>query len=39
MQITRSCIDTATGTSEWLKGGVFVDTIATPTPPSRLQPA
>ena len=36
MQITRSGIDTAAGPSDWFTGGVYIDTIATPSGASRL---
>ncbi len=39
MQITRSSIATGQGPAEWFTGAVYVDTIANPTPPSRLQAA
>jgi quercetin dioxygenase-like cupin family protein len=35
MHITRN-LDTTAGPSDWFTGTVFVDTIADPTPPSRL---
>ena len=37
MQITRNTIETAVGPSEWFTGAVYVDTVATPWGPSRLQ--
>jgi quercetin dioxygenase-like cupin family protein len=36
MQITRNSLETAPGPSEWFTGTVYVDTVATPTEPSRL---
>jgi quercetin dioxygenase-like cupin family protein len=39
MQITRSSIDTMAGPSDWFTGAVFIDTVAAPTEPSRLQAA
>jgi quercetin dioxygenase-like cupin family protein len=36
MQITRSSVETAAGPSNWFTGKVYVDTIATPSAPSRL---
>ena len=37
MQITRNTIETMVGPSEWFTGAVYVDTVATPSGPSRLQ--
>jgi quercetin dioxygenase-like cupin family protein len=37
MQITRSSIDTMAGPGDWFTGTVFIDTVATPSGPSRLQ--
>ena len=37
MQITRNTIETMAGPSEWFTGVVYVDTVATPSEPSRLQ--
>ena len=37
MQITRNTIETMAGPSEWFTGAVYVDTVATPSGPSRLQ--
>ena len=39
MQITRSSIATGTGRAEWFTGKVYVDTVTSPTAPSRLQAA
>ena len=36
MQITRNSINTNAGPSEWFTGSVFIDTVATPSGPSRL---
>ena len=36
MQITRNSRDTTPGPGDWFTGSVFIDTIATPTEPSRL---
>jgi quercetin dioxygenase-like cupin family protein len=36
MHITRNSIDTNAGPSAWFTGTVYVDTIATPSGPSRL---
>jgi quercetin dioxygenase-like cupin family protein len=39
MQITTSSIPTATGSVDWFTGQVYVDTVTSPTAPSRLQAA
>jgi quercetin dioxygenase-like cupin family protein len=39
MQITRSSLDTAPGPSDWFTGTVYIDAVATPSEPSRLQAA
>jgi quercetin dioxygenase-like cupin family protein len=39
MQFTRNSPDTATGPSDWFTGTVYIDTIATPSAPSRLAAA
>jgi quercetin dioxygenase-like cupin family protein len=36
MQITRNSIETARGPSDWFSGVVFIDTVATPSAPSRV---
>ena len=36
MQITRNSLDTNRGPANWFTGSVFIDTITTPTEPSRL---
>jgi quercetin dioxygenase-like cupin family protein len=37
MQITKASIETAAGPSEWFTGAAYVDTVAAPSGPSRLQ--
>jgi quercetin dioxygenase-like cupin family protein len=39
VQITRSSLETANGPSDWFTGAVYIDSVATPSPPSRLQAA
>jgi quercetin dioxygenase-like cupin family protein len=39
MQITRNSIETMTGPSDWFAGTVCVDTLATPSEPSRMNAA
>ena len=39
MQITRNSLETATGPSDWFTGTVFIDRVASPSPPSRLAAA
>ena len=39
MQITRSSIETMAGPGDWFTGAVYIDTVATPSEPSRLQAA
>jgi quercetin dioxygenase-like cupin family protein len=36
MHITRNSTDTNAGPSEWFTGAVYIDTVATPSGPSRL---
>jgi quercetin dioxygenase-like cupin family protein len=36
MQITENSLATQPGPAEWFTGAVFLDTIATPAPPSRV---
>src|SRR5215218_3926744 len=36
MQITRNTGESIAGPGDWFSGVVFIDAIATPTPPSRL---
>jgi quercetin dioxygenase-like cupin family protein len=39
MQITRSSIETALGPSDWFTGAVYIDAVAAPSVPSRVQAA
>jgi len=39
MQITKSSLDTTPGPRDWFTGAVFIDTVATPTAPSRVASA
>jgi quercetin dioxygenase-like cupin family protein len=39
MQITRNSLDTNPGPSDWFTGDVYIDTITSPTEPSRLAAA
>jgi quercetin dioxygenase-like cupin family protein len=39
MQITRNSLETARGPSDWFTGAVYIDTVATPSEPSRLAAA
>jgi quercetin dioxygenase-like cupin family protein len=39
MQIIRDSLETVTGPSDWFTGTVYLDTIATPSEPSRVQAA
>jgi quercetin dioxygenase-like cupin family protein len=39
MQITRNSLATSPGPGDWFSGEVFIDTVATPSPPSRLAAA
>jgi quercetin dioxygenase-like cupin family protein len=36
MQITPNSLSTTPGPGEWFTGDVYIDTIATPAPPSRV---
>lgn len=36
MQLTRNSLDSNTGPAEWFTGTVYMDPVATPTPPSRV---
>ena len=36
MQITRNSVETVSGQADWFIGAVYVDAVATPSPPSRL---
>ena len=37
MNITRSSIETAKGPEEWFTGDVYIDAVATASPPARAQ--
>jgi quercetin dioxygenase-like cupin family protein len=39
MQIVRNSQETVDGPGDWFTGAVVIDTITTPTPPSRLAAA
>jgi quercetin dioxygenase-like cupin family protein len=39
MQITRNSLETATGPSDWFTGTVYIDAVAAPSGPSRVQVA
>ena len=39
MQITRNSLATNPGPGDWFTGAVYIDTVATPTEPSRLAAA
>ena len=39
MQITRNTTETATGPSDWFTGTVYIDAVAAPADPSRVQAA
>ena len=39
MEITRNSTETALGPREWFTGTVYIDTLAMPSEPSRLQAA
>jgi quercetin dioxygenase-like cupin family protein len=36
MQITKNSLETTPGPSDWFTGAVYIDTVATPSAPSRL---
>ena len=36
MQITKNSLETTPGPSEWFTGTVYIDTVATPSEPSRV---
>ena len=36
MQITRNTLDTSPGPEDWFTGTVYIDTVATPSSPSRV---
>jgi quercetin dioxygenase-like cupin family protein len=37
MQVTRNSLDTAKGPDEWFTGDVYIDPVAAPRPPARVQ--
>ncbi len=39
MQITRSSIETTLGPGDWFTGTVYIDAVAAPSEPSRIQAA
>ena len=39
MEITRNSIETTPGPADWFTGEVYIDTVAAPSEPSRLQAA
>ncbi len=39
MEVTRNSIETTPGPGDWFTGAVYVDTVATPSPPNRVQAA
>ena len=39
MEVTPNSLDTVPGRGDWFTGAVFVDTVATPSPPSRVAAA
>jgi quercetin dioxygenase-like cupin family protein len=39
MQTTRNSIETTPGPNDWFTGTVYIDTVATPSEPSRVQAA
>src|SRR5271167_4639076 len=39
MKVTKNSIETTVGPSDWFTGAVYVDTVATPSAPSRVQAA
>jgi quercetin dioxygenase-like cupin family protein len=36
MEITRNSLETGAGPADWFTGAVFIDTVATPSPGSRV---
>jgi quercetin dioxygenase-like cupin family protein len=36
MRVTRNTVETTLGPSDWFTGAVYLDTVATPSEPSRL---
>jgi quercetin dioxygenase-like cupin family protein len=39
MQITRSTVETMKGPAAWFTGDVYIDAVAAPSPPSRINSA
>jgi quercetin dioxygenase-like cupin family protein len=39
MQITRSTVETMKGPAAWFTGDVYIDAVAAPSPPSRINAA
>src|ERR1039458_753648 len=39
MKVTKNSIETTAGPSDWFTGAVYVDTVATPSAPNRVQAA
>jgi quercetin dioxygenase-like cupin family protein len=39
VQLTRNTLDTAPGPDDWFTGAVYIDTVAAPSPPSRVAAA
>jgi quercetin dioxygenase-like cupin family protein len=39
MEITRNSLETVAGPSDWFTGTVYIDTVATPSEPARVQAA
>jgi len=39
MQVTKNSVETTIGPSDWFTGAVYVDTVAAPSAPSRVQAA
>jgi quercetin dioxygenase-like cupin family protein len=39
VQITRISLDTAIGPNDWFTGAVYIDIVAVPVPPARVQAA
>jgi quercetin dioxygenase-like cupin family protein len=37
MQVTRNSVETTPGPSDWFTGTVYIDAVATPSEPSRVQ--
>jgi quercetin dioxygenase-like cupin family protein len=36
MQVIKSSLETTSGPSDWFTGAVYIDTVTTPSPPSRV---